>query len=73
MLAGTSAALMMANLQAIAHGRLLLFDNCNVRPEPDAFVSALNRDISSRKISATTDTLLCFTASLIPELKFCAM
>jgi serine phosphatase RsbU (regulator of sigma subunit) len=45
---GTSAALMMANLQAIAHGRLLLFDNSNVRPSPDAFVTALNRDISGR-------------------------
>ena len=45
---GTSAALMMANLQAVAHGRLLLFDNCNVRPAPDAFVAALNRDISGR-------------------------
>jgi len=45
---GTSAALMMANLQAVAHGRLLLFDNVNVRPAPDAFVAALNRDISGR-------------------------
>ncbi len=45
---GTSAALMMANLQAVAHGRLLLLDNANVRPLPDAFVAALNRDISGR-------------------------
>jgi serine phosphatase RsbU (regulator of sigma subunit) len=45
---GTSAALMMANLQAVAHGRLLLFDHANVRPAPDAFVTALNRDISGR-------------------------
>jgi serine phosphatase RsbU (regulator of sigma subunit) len=45
---GTSAALMMANLQAVAHGRLLPFDNANVRPAPDAFVTALNRDISGR-------------------------
>src|SRR6266478_2650960 len=45
---GTSAALMMANLQAVAHGRLLLFDSVNVRPAPDAFVAALNRDISGR-------------------------
>jgi serine phosphatase RsbU (regulator of sigma subunit) len=45
---GTSAALMMANLQAVTHGRLLLFDNANVRPAPDAFVAALNRDISGR-------------------------
>jgi serine phosphatase RsbU (regulator of sigma subunit) len=45
---GTSAALMMANLQAVAHGRLLSFDNDNVRPAPNAFVAALNRDISGR-------------------------
>jgi serine phosphatase RsbU (regulator of sigma subunit) len=45
---GTSAALMMANLQAVAHGRLLLFDNCNVRLTPDAFVAALNRDMCGR-------------------------
>jgi serine phosphatase RsbU (regulator of sigma subunit) len=45
---GTPAALMMANLQAVAHGRLLLFDKANVRPAPDAFVAALNRDISGR-------------------------
>jgi serine phosphatase RsbU (regulator of sigma subunit) len=45
---GTSAALMMASLQAVAHGRLLLLDNANVRPAPDAFVAALNRDISGR-------------------------
>jgi sigma-B regulation protein RsbU (phosphoserine phosphatase) len=45
---GTSAALMMANLQAIAHGRLLLFDEANARPAPGAFVAALNRDISGR-------------------------
>jgi serine phosphatase RsbU (regulator of sigma subunit) len=45
---GTSAALMMANLQAVAHGRLLLLDNANVRPAPNAFVTALNRDICGR-------------------------
>jgi serine phosphatase RsbU (regulator of sigma subunit) len=45
---GTSAALMMASLQAVAHGRLLLLDNANVRPAPDAFVAALNRDLSGR-------------------------
>jgi sigma-B regulation protein RsbU (phosphoserine phosphatase) len=44
---GTSAALMMASLQAVAHGRLLL-DNANVRPGPDDFVAALNRDMSGR-------------------------
>jgi sigma-B regulation protein RsbU (phosphoserine phosphatase) len=45
---GTSAALMMANLQAVAHGRLLLLDNVNVRPTPDGFVTALNRDMCGR-------------------------
>jgi serine phosphatase RsbU (regulator of sigma subunit) len=43
-----SAALMMANLQAVAHGRLLLLDEANTRPSPDAFVAALNRDILGR-------------------------
>ena len=45
---GMPAALMMAHLQAVAHGRLLLFDNANIRAAPDAFVAALNRDISGR-------------------------
>jgi serine phosphatase RsbU (regulator of sigma subunit) len=45
---GTAATLMMANLQAVAHGRLLLFDSANIRPAPDAFVTALNRDLSGR-------------------------
>jgi serine phosphatase RsbU (regulator of sigma subunit) len=43
---GMSAALMMANLQAVAHGRLL--GGSHGRPAPDAFVTALNRDISGR-------------------------
>jgi serine phosphatase RsbU (regulator of sigma subunit) len=43
---GMSAALMMANLQAVAHGRLL--GGSHGRPAPDAFVAALNRDISGR-------------------------
>jgi sigma-B regulation protein RsbU (phosphoserine phosphatase) len=38
----------MANLQAVAHGRLLSFDNADLRPAPAAFVAALNRDISGR-------------------------
>jgi hypothetical protein len=45
---GMSAALMMANLQAVAHGRLLLLDETSSRPAPDAFVTALNRDIRGR-------------------------
>jgi len=43
---GMSAALMMANLQAVAHGRLL--GGSNGRPAPDKFVTALNRDIRGR-------------------------
>jgi serine phosphatase RsbU (regulator of sigma subunit) len=43
---GMSAALMMANLQAVAHGRLL--GGTHGRPAPDAFVTALNRDIRGR-------------------------
>ena len=65
---GTSAALMMANLQAVAHGRLLPFDNGNLPPAPDVFVAALNRDISGR-----FGDNLCFTANLTPKLRYCAM
>jgi sigma-B regulation protein RsbU (phosphoserine phosphatase) len=45
---GVSAALMMAHLQAIAHGRLLPLDETNPRPSPAAFVTALNRDLQGR-------------------------
>jgi sigma-B regulation protein RsbU (phosphoserine phosphatase) len=45
---GVSAALMMAHLQALAHGRLLPLDGNNTRPTPDAFVTALNRDLRGR-------------------------
>jgi serine phosphatase RsbU (regulator of sigma subunit) len=45
---GVSAALMMAHLQALAHGRLLPLDKSGTRPAPDAFVSALNRDLQGR-------------------------
>jgi serine phosphatase RsbU (regulator of sigma subunit) len=45
---GVSAALMMAHLQALAHGRLLPLDGNNTRPAPDAFVTALNRDLRGR-------------------------
>ena len=34
---GMSAALMMAHLQAVAHGRLLLLDETKMRTAPDAF------------------------------------
>jgi sigma-B regulation protein RsbU (phosphoserine phosphatase) len=45
---GVSAALMMAHLQALAHGRLLPLDETHARPAPDAFVTALNRDLQGR-------------------------
>jgi sigma-B regulation protein RsbU (phosphoserine phosphatase) len=45
---GVSAALMMAHLQALAHGRLLPLDGNNTRPAPDAFVNVLNRDLRGR-------------------------
>jgi serine phosphatase RsbU (regulator of sigma subunit) len=68
---GTSAALMMANLQAVAHGRLLRFDDANVRPDPDAFVTELNR--ISVAVFAITAMPLCFMANLIPKLRYCVM
>jgi hypothetical protein len=40
--------LMMAHLQALVHGRLLALDPANDRPAPDAFVTALNRDLLER-------------------------
>jgi sigma-B regulation protein RsbU (phosphoserine phosphatase) len=45
---GVSAALMMAHLQALAHGRLLPLDGNNTRPTPDEFVTVLNRDLRGR-------------------------
>jgi sigma-B regulation protein RsbU (phosphoserine phosphatase) len=45
---GVSAALMMAHLQALAHGRLLPLNQDQPRPAPDAFVTALNRDLQGR-------------------------
>jgi serine phosphatase RsbU (regulator of sigma subunit) len=45
---GVSAALMMAHLQALAHGRLLPLNENHSRPAPDVFVTALNRDIQGR-------------------------
>lgn len=45
---GVSAALMMAHLQALAHGRLLPLGGNNTRPTPDAFVTVLNRDLRGR-------------------------
>jgi serine phosphatase RsbU (regulator of sigma subunit) len=45
---GVSAALMMAHLQALAHGRLIPLDENNMRPAPDTFVTALNRELRGR-------------------------
>jgi serine phosphatase RsbU (regulator of sigma subunit) len=45
---GVSAALMMAHLQALAHGRLLPINGNHARPALDAFVTALNRDLQGR-------------------------
>lgn len=45
---GMSAALMMAHLQAVAHGRMLTLDQPNARPSPSAFVAMLNRDLRGR-------------------------
>lgn len=45
---GMSAALMMAHLQAVAHGRMLTLDQPNPRPCPSAFAAMLNRDLCGR-------------------------
>lgn len=45
---GMSAALMMAHLQAVAHGRMLSLDQPNVRRSPSAFAAMLNRDLCGR-------------------------
>jgi sigma-B regulation protein RsbU (phosphoserine phosphatase) len=45
---GMSAALMMAHLQAVAHGRMLTLDQPSTRPAPSAFVAMLNRDLRGR-------------------------
>jgi sigma-B regulation protein RsbU (phosphoserine phosphatase) len=45
---GVPAALMMAHLQALVHGRLLALDPAKERPDPGAFVTALNRDLLGR-------------------------
>ncbi|NYF87998.1 SpoIIE family protein phosphatase [Tunturiibacter empetritectus] len=45
---GMSAALMMAHLQAVTHGRMLTPDESYARPSPSAFAAALNRDLCGR-------------------------
>jgi serine phosphatase RsbU (regulator of sigma subunit) len=45
---GVSAALMMAHLQSLVRGRLLAFDDATMRPAPEPFITALNRDFHAR-------------------------
>jgi serine phosphatase RsbU (regulator of sigma subunit) len=45
---GMSAALMMAHLQAVAHGRMPTLDPTGERPSPRAFAAMLNRDLCGR-------------------------
>jgi len=45
---GMSAALMMAHLQAVAHGRMLSLEQSSARPSPSAFAAMLNRDFCGR-------------------------
>lgn len=45
---GVSAALMMAHMQGLLHGRLLVPNENNSRPSPAAFIEALNRDLHGR-------------------------
>lgn len=44
---GVAAALMMAHLQALAHGRLLALDETSTHPAPGPFITALNQDFHS--------------------------
>jgi serine phosphatase RsbU (regulator of sigma subunit) len=45
---GAAAALMMAHLQALVHGRLISHEEGSDRMEPGKFVAALNRDFCGR-------------------------
>jgi serine phosphatase RsbU (regulator of sigma subunit) len=45
---GVSAALMMAHLQGLIHGRLILPNESDARPSPAEFVEALNQDLLGR-------------------------
>jgi serine phosphatase RsbU (regulator of sigma subunit) len=45
---GMSAALMMARLQAVAHGRMLGLEQTDARPSPSEFAAMLNRDLCGR-------------------------
>jgi serine phosphatase RsbU (regulator of sigma subunit) len=45
---GMSAALMMAHLQAVAHGRMLAPNQPTARPSPSSFAALLNHDLCGR-------------------------
>jgi len=45
---GVSAALMMAHLQAVAHGRMLALEEPSARPTPSGLAAMLNRDLCGR-------------------------
>ena len=45
---GMSAALMMAHLQAVAHGRMSALDQPKARPSPSTFAAMLNVDLCGR-------------------------
>jgi serine phosphatase RsbU (regulator of sigma subunit) len=45
---GMSAALMMAHLQAVAHGRMMVLEQPSARPSPSALAAMLNRDLYGR-------------------------
>jgi|GEM_PF-1004942 len=45
---GMSAALMMAHLQAVAHGRMLVLEQPIARPSPSTLAAMLNRDLYGR-------------------------
>jgi sigma-B regulation protein RsbU (phosphoserine phosphatase) len=45
---GMSAALMVAHLQAVAHGRMLTLDQPSARRSPSTFAAMLNRDLCGR-------------------------
>ena len=45
---GMSAALMMAHLQAVAHGRMMVPEQPSARPSPSALAAMLNRDLYGR-------------------------
>jgi serine phosphatase RsbU (regulator of sigma subunit) len=45
---GMSAALMMAHLQAVAHGRMLVLEHSYAKPSPSELATILNHDLCDR-------------------------